>query len=285
MSPTQTGGLDVYYADYATSWSAAGCINTRPLPSGRPTYNSQIACCKGAYAGQTSGTCLSQLPSPPTMSPTQTGGLDVYYPDYATAWFAAGCINTRPLPSGRSTYSTQIACCKGAYAGQTSGECLNQLPSPPTMSPTQTGGLDVYYPDYATGFGQAGCINTRPLPNGLPTYSTQIACCLAAYAGQTSGACLNQLPSPPTMSPTQTGGLDVYYPDYNTSFGNAFCINTRPLPSGRPTYSTQASCCSQAYGGQASGACMCAVSVCFSCVCGTAAERTNAGGCDNLICS
>ena len=34
-----------------------------PAPSHktRPTYDTQLACCKGAYGGQQSGTCLSQL--------------------------------------------------------------------------------------------------------------------------------------------------------------------------------------------------------------------------------
>jgi len=284
MSPTETGGLDVYYPDYGTAWAEAGCINTRPMPSGRPTYNTRIACCKGAYGGQTSGMCLSQLPSPPTMSPTESGGLSIYYPDYGTSWPLAGCINTRPLPSGRPTYSSQIACCRGAYAGQTSGTCLSQLPSPPTMSPTEAGGLDVYYPDYDTAFGEAGCINTRPLPNGRPSYSSQILCCKGAYAGQTSGTCLSQLPSPPTMSPTAAGGLDVYYPDYATTWSEAGCINDRPLPSGRPSYSTQESCCRGAYGGQSSGRCMCeAVGVCYSCTCGTESQRTTAGC--TLTCS
>eukprot|EP00584_Thalassiosira_punctigera_P003887 CAMPEP_0172547600 /NCGR_PEP_ID=MMETSP1067-20121228/17092_1 /TAXON_ID=265564 ORGANISM="Thalassiosira punctigera, Strain Tpunct2005C2" /NCGR_SAMPLE_ID=MMETSP1067 /ASSEMBLY_ACC=CAM_ASM_000444 /LENGTH=57 /DNA_ID=CAMNT_0013334709 /DNA_START=11 /DNA_END=180 /DNA_ORIENTATION=- len=56
-----------------------------------------IACCKGAYGGQVSGKCLAALPSPPTTSPTSAGGLEVYYPDYGTAWRSATCINDWPL--------------------------------------------------------------------------------------------------------------------------------------------------------------------------------------------
>ena len=81
-----------------------------------------------------SGVCLSQLESPPTISPTSAGGLDVYYPDYDTAWDKAACVNTRPMPSGRPIFSTMIACCKGAYGGQMSGYCLSQ--AVPTLSPT-----------------------------------------------------------------------------------------------------------------------------------------------------
>jgi len=205
-----------------------------------------------------------------------------WHPQYSSAWTDGFCRFT--VDCNSPAYATELACCRAAYAGQNSGTCLSNLPSPPTMSPTESGGLDVYYPDYTTTWTEAGCINTRPLPNGRPTYSSQIACCNGAYGGQVSGVCLSQLPSPPTMSPTESGGLDVYYPDYDTAWAEAGCINTRPLPSGRPTYSTQESCCRGAYGGQTSGVCMCeAVGVCFSCVCGTEADRT-AAGC-TLTCS
>ena len=70
-----------------------------------------------------SGACLSQLESPPTTSPTSTGGLDVYYPDYVSPWISATCINARPLPNGRPTYASMLDCCKSAYAGQV---CLSQ---------------------------------------------------------------------------------------------------------------------------------------------------------------
>ncbi|KAL7528792.1 hypothetical protein ACHAXR_002641 [Thalassiosira sp. AJA248-18] len=111
-----------WHPTYSAGWTKGYCQFTVDCNS--PSYGSELACCKGAYGGQTSGYCISQLDSPPTQSPTESGGLDVYYPDYATPWAEAGCINTRPLPSGRPTYSTMISCCKGAYAGQMSGEYL-----------------------------------------------------------------------------------------------------------------------------------------------------------------
>jgi hypothetical protein len=267
-SPTATGGLDVWYPNYDIGWTDGVCINQRPLPSGRPTYTSMLACCKGAYGGQTSGACIGDLPSPPTESPTATGGLDVYYPDYENSdWTSGTCINTRPKPAGRPFYDSMLACCKGAYGGQTSGACLAALPSPPTESPTSTGGLDVWYPDYDMSWTEGECINKRPLPNGRPSYDSQLACCKGAYGGQTSGSCLASLPSPPTESPTASGGLDVWYPNYTQTWSSATCINTRPLPSGRPTYGSQMSCCSGAYGGQTSGACICAADPCTSCKC------------------
>ncbi|KAL7526112.1 hypothetical protein ACHAXR_001322 [Thalassiosira sp. AJA248-18] len=105
---------------YSAGWSGGYCSFS--VDCSLPSYDSELACCKGAYAGQQSGYCLSQLPNPPTQSPTRTGGLDVYYPDYDTAWPDAGCINTRPMPSGRPAYATMVACCKGAYLSQRSGE-------------------------------------------------------------------------------------------------------------------------------------------------------------------
>merc|ERR1711966_197963 len=255
-SPTGAGGGDVFYPDYLTAWSVAGCTNKLPIPNGRPTYTTQLDCCKAAYGGQVSGMCFSQLPSPPTTSPTGAGGGDVFYPDYATAWSVAGCTNKLPMPDGRPTYDTQLDCCKAAYGGQTSGMCLSQLPSPPTTSPTGAGGGDSFYPDYDTAWSEAGCTNKLPLPSGRPTYETQLDCCKAAYAGQVSAMCLSQLPNPPTTSPTGAGGGDAWYPDYDTAWSVAGCTNILPLPSGRPTFTTQLACCQGAYGAQMSGKCL-----------------------------
>ena len=118
-----------WHPQYDQGWTAGFCKFEFDCDS--PGYATELACCKGAYAGQVSGACLASLPNPPTSSPTATGGLDVFYPDYDMAWTDAECINTRPLPSGRPTYDTMLACCKGAYAGQLSGElkkyCLSSV--------------------------------------------------------------------------------------------------------------------------------------------------------------
>lgn len=246
---------------YSAGWTNGYCRFTADCNS--PGYSTQLACCKGAYAGQSSGNCLNGLPSPPTNSPTKKGTtgalLDVYFPDYRMAWPDAYCVNQGPLPNGRPTYSTMLACCKGAYAGQASGKCLSMLPSPPTGAPSTTE-ADFWYPDYATPYADAYCKNTLPLPfrsrNDRPTYSTMLACCKGAYRGQTSGKCLSKLPSPPTTSPTTSISSAPYYPDYNTPWASATCINTRPIPNGRVSYATQLACCKGAYAGQTSGACL-----------------------------
>lgn len=71
-------------------------------------------CCNGSYKDQDSGMCLSMLPEPPTSSPTEEGGLDVWYADYSITRYDDGvCINDRPLPSGRTAFESQLACCLG----------------------------------------------------------------------------------------------------------------------------------------------------------------------------
>ena len=116
--------VNAWHPNYSAGWTNGYCHLTKDCNS--PSYATELACCKGAYAGQTSGHCVSQLPNPPTTSPTATGGLDVYYPLYEVSDWAGGhCTNLRPLPSGRPSYATMLACCKGAYAGQESGERLS----------------------------------------------------------------------------------------------------------------------------------------------------------------
>ena len=138
---------------YAAGWTSGHCRYTVDCDS--PSYSTELACCKNAYAGQMLGYCISMLPTPPTARPTETGkslnrlvllillqyyylrqlnyscgqqmfyhfigGPNTYYADYTTAWDQAYCINTRPIPSGRPTYIGMLACCKAAYSGQISG--------------------------------------------------------------------------------------------------------------------------------------------------------------------
>jgi len=274
LAPTKTGGPDAYYPDYSLPWPTGKCINTVPVPSGYPTYSTMLACCKAAYGGQTSNTCIGALPSPPTTAPTPTAaptkaGEGTYYPDYSLAWPSGVCISTLPVPSGRPTYSSMLACCKGAYGGQTSGACIAALPNPPTTAPTPTGaptkaGEGTYYPDYSLAWTAGVCISTLPVPSGRPTYSSMLACCKAAYGGQTSGTCIAALPNPPTTAPTPTGaptkaGEGTYYADYSLAWSEGVCISTLPVPSGRPTYTSMLACCKAAYGGQTSNKCIAAL--------------------------
>ena len=59
-----------WYAEQGT-WSISGCKNTIPYPIYATVFfDDQLACCKGAYDGQTSGACIKGIPNPPTFSPT-----------------------------------------------------------------------------------------------------------------------------------------------------------------------------------------------------------------------
>jgi hypothetical protein len=255
-SPTGADGLDVWYADYDQDWADATCINEGPVPNGRPVYDTMLACCKAAYSGQSSGACLQALPSPPTSSPTGADGLDVWYADYDQDWTNGVCINEGPVPNGRPIYDTMLACCKGAYSGQSSGACLQALPSPPTSSPTGADGLDVWYADYDQDWTNGVCINEGPVPNGRPVYDSMLACCKGAYSGQLSGACIQALPSPPTSSPTSLSNLP-FFPVWS-GWESGHCDNdpSKMTTGNAYTFDTQAECCDKFFPNQATGACM-----------------------------
>ncbi len=70
-TPSAIPNAGLFYADYSTAWSAAGCKNTLPHPTYATTFfATQLACCNSAYGGQTSNACIKGLPSPPTSTPT-----------------------------------------------------------------------------------------------------------------------------------------------------------------------------------------------------------------------
>ena len=58
---------------YSQGWLLGSCQYT--IDCNSPGYDTELDCCKGAYPDQSSGYCLSQLPNPPTLSPTDTGML------------------------------------------------------------------------------------------------------------------------------------------------------------------------------------------------------------------
>ena len=61
-----------------------------------------------------------------------TGGrVDFYYPDYEALWSEATCKNEAPVPFGRHTYETMLACCEAEYSNQATGACLLALPDIP----------------------------------------------------------------------------------------------------------------------------------------------------------
>ena len=65
-----------------------------------------------------------------------------WYPSGGSAWTDGFCNFERQCNGNYGQgYSTNLACCKGFFGGQVSGVCLSKLASPPTTSPTISGGL------------------------------------------------------------------------------------------------------------------------------------------------
>jgi hypothetical protein len=146
---------DKWYPDYNPIWALGKCSNFSPAPTGRPHYDSQSECCKMAYGGQASGACVGYTTS--TVSKTET-----FYPDYNGDWSLGKCSNAYPAPGGRPQYNSQRECCDKAYAGQSSGACINDLPLT-----TEENVLDEFYPNYDPLFSKGVCTNKAPLPHGI----------------------------------------------------------------------------------------------------------------------
>jgi hypothetical protein len=260
-APTGVDGPDIWYANYA-SFEIGSCINKAPAPVGRTIYKSQLECCKAYYGTQSSGYCLTQLPADerPTTAPTPVGGPDIWYANYDVDWEDGHCINKAPAPNGRTTYDSELKCCKGAYSGQASGACFASLPADerPTTAPTGVDGPDIWYANYDVDWAKGHCINKAPAPIGRNTYDSQLKCCKAYYGTQESGYCLTQLPADerPTTAPTPDGGPDIWYANYDVAWEDGHCINKAPAPIGRNTYDSQLKCCKGFYASQASGACL-----------------------------
>jgi hypothetical protein len=78
-----------------------------------PAYDTELACCDGAYGGQVTGACKAGLINPSTM-PAQ------WYLDYGTSWAIASCKSDYPHPNYVTEailFDTQLACCKGTFGG------------------------------------------------------------------------------------------------------------------------------------------------------------------------
>ena len=140
----------MYYPKYETEWSKSGCTNAKPKEKygttmkpclDRPCYETAIECCKGAYAGQTSGACMEQLPEGerPTAAPTGIGGPEGWYGGthgcYGQTWGTATCQNKKlnygdcgfyqrnPSVQSGDSHDTKLECCDAAYGGQFSNLC------------------------------------------------------------------------------------------------------------------------------------------------------------------
>lgn len=115
-------GDPAWHPNYSAGWLDGYCTFT--IDDDTPSYESELACCRGAYAGQVSGRCLSKLPRPPTSSPVEEDGATGvwWYPLYDRQYTDGYCVNRLPIPNGRVKYPSNEECCSGAYLGQSSGK-------------------------------------------------------------------------------------------------------------------------------------------------------------------
>merc|ERR1719483_1949703 len=120
-----------------------------------------------------------------SVSTTNAESESVWYPNYYASWVDGHCLNSASTGvdstflASVSNYGTREECCSAAYGGQTSGACLRE----------------VWYPDYSASWVDGHCLNSASTgvdSRFLVSYATRKECCSAAYAGQTSGACLRE---------------------------------------------------------------------------------------------
>ena len=123
-------GEGSFFPDYETKWEDATCLNTKPFPftpGSRPVYNTQLECCKLAYAGQTSKACLAGLPEGlrPTSSPTGPNGPGWYNNQNDGDAAVRVCTQETPRPQWGTSgdYDTLLECCNKEFGWQTSKAC------------------------------------------------------------------------------------------------------------------------------------------------------------------
>lgn len=211
--------------------------------------------------------------------------VDVYYPDYTPVWDEGRCINTHSLPAGRPTYSTLVACCKAIYSLQPSGErpllpltlsimsncelipnivwnnyilliagkCLSGLTSPPSMGRTDTVTADVT--TSLTEIPNPPTMSSTDTSGDAPTFLSELPNPVTMSPAYNSGddPTLTEPPNHLATSPSDIRLLDVYYADFAPIWNEGRCINARPLPVGRLTYSTLIACCKAVYSNQVPG--------------------------------
>mmetsp|Transcript_26094 Transcript_26094/g.53986 ORF Transcript_26094/g.53986 Transcript_26094/m.53986 type:complete len:453 (+) Transcript_26094:183-1541(+) len=246
-APTPTGGPDAWYRDNNVDATMGVCINTAPTPkdSSVTIYDTQAECCIKEYGFQADGYCLSQMVTPPTAAPTTLADKKWFKDPESNDFTTGTCINDGPVPSGYVAYGTNAECCAGEYSTQITGACFAGMANAPSAAPSSVDDIK-WFPDWSKAWTDGVCISGAAPPSGY-TFASQAECCLNAYAGQTSGACLADMDSPPTAAPFTVADL-VFYPIYTGDWSTGYCDND---PDKAPTvgslgvsiFTTQAECC------------------------------------------
>lgn len=165
------------------------------------------------------------------------------------------------------------------------GICLSMLPFPPTTSPTYSEALPSSPTLSPSGGSTINSLNSGGLQDSYPNYDQASSLAIPLSSDGLHDYYQNYDLESSLALNSGSDGLEVYYPNYDQmSLSEGSCINTPPLPPGRPSHGTKQACCEAHYGDQASDTCMCdAEGICYSCRCGSQAER-DAAGCPDLIC-
>lgn len=192
-----TPGATQWYPDYGAQWAVGKCIDTLPLPpyGSRPLYDTQLECCKMAYAGQTNNYCIQNLANPPTSSPSvsptskPTSTPTTSKPTGTPTEKPTGAPSVSPT-TGVPTTSKPTGVPSEAPTKAPTGEPTTKTPtaSPTTAGPTVTQYGSLWYPNYSLQI----CSNKLPLPvNGAaPTSNSKEECCTGHYAHKYT-ACIN----------------------------------------------------------------------------------------------
>ena len=246
-----------FHPVYTAGWSGGYCAQTTGCNA--PSFLTNLECCEQAYVGQSPATCKTTAgiapPTPPAPTPgsppAPPSGGGVWYPDYSAQWGVGKCIDTLPLPpyGSRPLYTTQLECCKGAYAGQTSNYCIKNLVNAPTSTPSTT----------PTPKPSTGPTTSKPtgepsttIPTGIPTAApTTGPTTLVPTGGPTTlvptGGPTTLVPTavPTTAAPTVTQFGAMWYPKYSAGY----CSNKLPLPvnGAAPLSDSKANCCNGNY--------------------------------------
>jgi hypothetical protein len=270
------GTVAYFHPVYTAGWENGYCALS--IGCNAPSFITNAECCNQAYVGQSTGVCNSVAgippPTPPTPPPPSPGSPPtpsgvVWYPDYNAQWGVGKCISTLPLPphGSRPLYSTQLRCCKEAYAGQTSNYCIQNLVNAPTSKPTTpptfgptTGPTTSKPTGVPTTSTPTGSPSSKPTtgpttltPTGVPSTSTPTGSPSSKPTGGPSATptsspsraptTLFPTAAPTTRGPTVTQFGSLWYPLYSTS--PLVCSNKLPLPvnGAVPYYTTKAECC------------------------------------------
>ena len=209
-----TPGATQWYPDYGAQWAVGKCIDTLPLPpyGSRPLYDTQLECCKMAYAGQTNNYCIQNLANPPTSSPS------------VSPTSTPTSVPTTSKPTGTPT-ETPTGAPSISPTQKPTGTPTETPTGAPSVSPTQkpTG-----VPTESPTSKPTGVPSEAPTkaPTGEPTTKTPTA-------------------SPTTAGPTVTQYGSLWYPNYNLSK----CSNKLPLPvnGAAPTSNSKEECCAGNY--------------------------------------